>query len=146
MESETAPSSANPHLRALYEESESPSPSAGSEFDRRPAAVNTDSAFVLKKELLCERVGPALSDRVENRLVMLNFRLCHEAKGVREVVVENQSNGFRAQIFRMEDQSFKTDYIQLNEGMNRLKLLVVLKDGQKREESLEILSDSNSKQ
>lgn len=144
MTSETNPTTANPHLRAMYNEvSATPVVEV---TDRRPAAVNTADAFTLKKELLCHRVGPALSDRVVNRLVMLNFRLCQQTKGVQEVFLENQSNGFRAQIFRMEDQSFKTDYIQLNEGMNRLKLHVVLKDGQKREESLEILSDSNSKQ
>lgn len=130
----------------MYDEASPTDRLPDSGFDRRPAAVGTSDAFTLKKELLCQRIGPALSDRVTNRLVMLNFKLCHEVKGVREMLIENQSNGFRAQIFRMEDQSFKTDYIQLNEGMNRLKLQVVLKDGQKREESLEILSDSNSKQ
>jgi hypothetical protein len=73
---------------------------------------------------------------------MINFKICKESKSLNKIIIENQSNGFKAQVFKLEANNFKTDYIQLNEGLNKLKLEVILKDGQKLAESLEILSGS----
>jgi hypothetical protein len=75
-------------------------------------------------------------------MVMLNFRLCKQAKLIDTVSVLNETNGFRAQIFKSHDSKFKTDYIQLNSGSNKIIVEVILKDGQKNVDSLEILSGS----
>lgn len=111
---------------------------------RAPASVEPEKdSFTLSKEFLCnKRAEVLLQDKVSKHMVMINFTICKEPKSVREVFIENQSNGFKAQIFKLEANNFKTDYIQLNEGLNKLKLEVILKDGQKLAESLEILSGS----
>lgn len=109
---------------------------------RAPASVDENTSLVLNKEFLCNPSAKPVQDKVVKHMVMINFKMCQELKSVLNVALENQSNGFKAQIFKVEKNNFKTDYIQLNEGLNRLKLNVVLKDGQKLEESLEILSGS----
>ena len=112
---------------------------------RAPASVepNTDSFTTLSKDFLCKnKAHTLLQDKVSKHMVMINFKICKELKSVSEIIIENQSNGFKAQIFKLEANNYKTDYIQLNEGLNKLKLEFILKDGQKLAESLEILSGS----
>lgn len=112
-------------------------------FLRGPASVQNDKdSLILSKEFLCDSPLGAVQEKVSQHLVMINFKMCREPKNVREIFIENQSNGFKAQIFKLEANNFKTDYIQLNQGLNKLKLEVILKDGQKLAESLEILSGS----
>lgn len=109
---------------------------------RNTASISEATAPILNKEFLC---GPLLKkspEKVDRSLVMISFKLCGKLNSVTNLALENQSNGFKAQIFKIEKNKFKTDYIQLNNGVNRLKLEAVLKDGQKIEESLEILSGS----
>jgi hypothetical protein len=112
---------------------------------RAPASVepNNDS-LTLSKEFLCNNKPESklLQDKVSNHMVMINFKICKESKSLNQINIENQSNGFKAQVFKLEANNFKTDYIQLNEGLNKLKLEFILKDGQKLAESLEILSGS----
>jgi hypothetical protein len=113
-------------------------------LERAPASVDpkTDS-FTLSKDFLCKnKAHTLLQDKVSKHMVMINFKICKELKSVSEIIIENQSNGFKAQIFKLEANNYKTDYIQLNEGLNKLKLEFILKDGQKLAESLEILSGS----
>lgn len=110
---------------------------------RRPASQNQNDLSVLQKEFLCKTATTMqnkVSDRVSKNLVAISFKLCHEPKLTDRIVLENQSNGFKAHIFKINKFFFKTDFIQLNSGLNILKLEVFLKDGQKLEESLEILS------
>ena len=109
---------------------------------RAPASIDENALLILNKEFLCNPSAKPTQDKVAKHMVMISFRMCQELKSVLNVALENQSNGFKAQIFKVEKNNFKTDYIQLDEGLNRLKLNVVLKDGQKLEESLEILSGS----
>lgn len=109
---------------------------------RSPASVSEATAPVLNKEFFCRPGTKVVQEKVGKSLVMISFRMCPKPKLISNVTIENQSNGFKAQIFKVENDKFKTDYIQLNNGVNRLKLEVVLKDGQKLEESLEILSGS----
>jgi hypothetical protein len=76
------------------------------------------------------------------RMVMLNLNLCEEIKSSAAVSMTNITNGFKAQIFKMSAKNFRTDFIQLNSGNNILVIESVLKDGQKRVQTLEILSGS----
>ena len=75
-------------------------------------------------------------------LVMLNFRLCKDQKKIATLSLINKTNGFKAQIFQPDLESYKTDYIQLSEGSNNIVVEVVLKDGQISRESLVILTGS----
>lgn len=110
--------------------------------NRIPASISETSAPVLNKEFFCRPNVKVAQEKVGKSLVMISFKLCPKLKLITQITIENQSNGFKAQIFKVENEKFKTDYIQLNNGVNHLKLEAVLKDGQKLEESLEILSGS----
>lgn len=110
--------------------------------NRTPASVQDVTAPVLNKEFFCRPGAKIVQEKVGKSLVMISFKMCPKPKLISHVMIENESNGFKAQIFKVENDKFKTDYIQLNNGVNHLKLEVVLKDGQKLEESLEILSGS----
>lgn len=113
---------------------------------RGPASLDRNEYSILKKEFLCplskNKAQLKVSDRVSKNLVAINFKLCHEFKLIESISLENKSNGYKAHIFKVNKNYFKTDYIQLNSGLNQLKLNVFLKDGQKLEDSLEILSGS----
>ncbi len=99
-------------------------------------------SLALNKDFFCKSLENVNQHKMAKNMVMINFRLCHEVKLINTIALENLSNGFNAQIFKIEDNKFKTDYIQLNNGLNRLRLEIILKDGQKLSESLEILSGS----
>lgn len=116
---------------------------------RLPASVQDGSRLEIGAAVLCRHgvrgKSSTTSNYVGRRLVMLDFKVCPELETLAQkesFKLENKSNGFRAQIFRIDRNNFKTDYIQLNEGLNKLSFEVVLKDGQKRIESLDILSGS----
>lgn len=109
---------------------------------RAPASISDVATPILLKEFLCKPSARIVQDKIVKSLVMISFKMCQNQKLIANMAFENESNGFKAQIFKVEKNKFKTDYIQLNSGVNRLKLVVVLKDGQKLEESLEILSGS----
>lgn len=109
---------------------------------REPASISDDITTMINEEFLCNLKDSPKQNKVNKRLVMVSFKICKDLKNFSSVTLENQSNGFKAQIFKLEKNKYKTDYIQLNEGLNQLRLEAVLKDGQKLEESLEILSGS----
>ncbi|MEK6628542.1 MAG: hypothetical protein AABY53_07940 [Bdellovibrionota bacterium] len=119
---------------------------------RRPASSsvlsnndqnNVVAPLFINKEFFCKRAeNRAQVNKVFKNLVMVNFNLCLDEKLIDSITFKNISNRFGAQIFKIEGNNFKTDYIQLNSGVNRLKIEVILKDGQKLQESLEILSGS----
>ena len=76
------------------------------------------------------------------QLLVLELTSCSNLKEKNQLWIKNETNGFKAQIFTISAKKFKTDFIQLNHGLNKLSLLGVLKDGQKVEQTLEILSGS----
>jgi hypothetical protein len=117
------------------------------ESERAPASVSDSSRLQIGSAVLCRHGSykTGVSHSVGRRLVMLDFKVCPGLEDLAQkesFKLENTSNGFKAQIFRIDRDNFKTDYIQLNEGLNKLSFEVVLKDGQKRIESLDILSGS----
>ena len=77
-----------------------------------------------------------------SQLLTLELTSCLDLKEKNQLWIKNETNGFKAQIFMISAKKFKTDFIQLNHGLNKLSLLGVLKDGQKIEQTLEILSGS----
>lgn len=107
---------------------------------RAPANVDVKSSTALARDFFCGK--EILGESVNQKLVMINFKVCESEKQYSELSFVNSSNGFRAQIFKLGDSNFKTDYIQLTPGSNKLNIEIILKDGQKRMESLEIVSGS----
>lgn len=110
---------------------------------RKISSLGKADSLSIAKDFFCNNAeAKSISNKINQNMVILNFHICLDAKQVDTVAIENVSNGFKAHIFKIEDNKFKTDYIQLNNGVNILKLEAVLKDGQKIEDSLEILSGS----
>lgn len=75
-------------------------------------------------------------------LLMLELTSCLPLKEKYLLRIKNETNGFKAQVFKVNSKKFKTDFIQLNQGINKILLEGVLKDGQKIVQTLEILSAS----
>lgn len=84
----------------------------------------------------------AVAKSVDSELVMMDFKICKDLKNVQNIQLRNQTNGFKAHIFKTDNFSYKTDFIQLNKGSNNITVEVVLKDGQKKQDSLVILTGS----
>ena len=100
---------------------------------------------VIKANIFCPDEAPlfrhsTLSKKSKQSLVMLNLNVCEDLKSSRHIWIKNQTNGFKAQVFRMGDQSYRTDFIQLNSGINKMSVEVVLKNGQKKIQALQITS------
>lgn len=112
------------------------------ENKRKPAAIEPEKKETLKVDLFCAASGKARFKKVPQPLVMLDLAACEALKSERHIWVKNSTNGFKAQVFKTGDKNFRTDFIQLNSGNNRLIIESVLKDGQKRSQSLEIISGS----
>lgn len=110
--------------------------------ERKPASVVERSQLSIDKEFFCKTNSAVRHSRTQQGMVMINFSFCLAEKLIKSVNLKNETNGFVAQIFQLGENKFKTDYIQLTEGLNNLQLEVILKDGQKLQESLEILSGS----
>ena len=108
--------------------------------NRMPASSNEAKNEILNFRVNCEEEKkPSLS--AMQSLVMLNLNLCHEVQPT-GVSITNMTNGFKAQLFKLTAKNYRTDFIQLNKGTNILVIESVLKDGQKKVQTLEILSGS----
>jgi hypothetical protein len=105
-----------------------------------PAAVSQ----VITQNFFCNHSfdAKAAPKSVESELVMVDFKICKDLKNIEAVQLVNQTNGFKAHIFKTDNFSYKTDFIQLNKGPNKITVEVVLKDGQKKQDSLVILTGS----
>lgn len=106
------------------------------------AAVVPDKKETLKADVFCSANSRARFKKVPQSLVMLDLNICTSPKSNRHIWVKNLTNGFKAQVFKTGETQFRTDFIQLSPGNNRVIIESVLKDGQKRSQSLEIISGS----
>jgi hypothetical protein len=118
--------------------------SVGQFFKRTPASVNVATDTTLSTQFFCphEKTLQMPMQKVKKNMVMLSFKICLDEKLIQSVTLFNETNGFRAQIFKHDLGQYKTDYIQLNNGSNKVQAEVVLKDGQKTVDSLVILTGS----
>lgn len=107
---------------------------------RTVASIDAVPSQVLVKDFFCNNL--LTTHQVDSHLVMLNFKICKGLKNVDSVSLFNQTNGFKAQIFKTDGFNYKTDFIQLSKGSNKITVEVVLKDGQKKHDSLVILTGS----
>ena len=97
-----------------------------------------DSKQKMALSIFCDAKSLRLDS--SSQLMTLELTSCASLKEKDQLWIKNETNGFKAQIFTISSKKFKTDFIQLNHGINKLSLLGVLKDGQKVEQTLEILS------
>ncbi len=113
--------------------------------NRRPASIApTAASQIISQNFFCNHSfdSKAAAKTVETEMVMVDFKICKDLKNIEAVQLINQTNGFKAHIFKTDNFSYKTDFIQLNKGPNKITVEVVLKDGQKKQDSLVILTGS----
>lgn len=119
--------------------------------ERSPAAIESvpknvstnmkkKSQQQMKIQIFCDSENLKLNS--VKYLVMLELTSCLALQDKHQLWIKNETNGFKAQIFKIEAEKFKTDFIQLNKGVNKVLLEGILKDGQKIVQTLEILSGS----
>ncbi len=94
----------------------------------------------MELNIFCKPQGLVVKSKMH--LVSLELSSCADLKDKHQLWVRNDTNGFKAHVFKMEMGKFKTDFIQLKQGSNNVILEGVLKDGQKIEQTLEIISGS----
>ena len=117
----------------------------GSTATRKIASADDDDhSQIVDQSFFCNHSIAEKSLRAKSvaNLVMINFKLCKDEKKIEAINLINESNGFVAQLFKTGPVHYKTDYIQLNNGSNKIVVEVVLKDGQKSTDSLVILTGS----
>ena len=117
----------------------------GELMKRTPASLEAPAELALSTQFFCKHEKALVAkqaQKVKKNMVMLSFKICLDEKQIQSVTLLNETNGFRAQIFKHNLGQYKTDYIQLNNGSNKVQAEVVLKDGQKTVDSLVILTGS----
>jgi len=66
----------------------------------------------------------------------LNGSVCKRNTEITESEIRNESNGFSATVFKTAATSFTTDYISLQKGLNKIRILHYLKNGAREEHQL----------
>ena len=76
---------------------------------------------------------------VNSNHITLKITNCFEqAKQANHLKLLNQTNGYSAQLFKINKTDAKTDFIQLENGDNILHFEISLNDGQKKTQTLKI--------
>lgn len=57
---------------------------------------------------------------LKNSLLMVTGKSCMHESGYNLLFVKNATNGFTASVFGKPQHGFQTDFIQMNEGLNRV--------------------------
>jgi hypothetical protein len=109
---------------------------------RSPASIDTTKIKPQSQKLKVFCDNKDLHFHFERSLVMLEVNSCQKLQGKHQIWIRNLSNGFKAQVFKISEQNFKTDFLQLNNGVNKIEIEGILKDGQKIVQKLEIQSGS----
>jgi hypothetical protein len=109
---------------------------------RSPAAVDIKKIKPQSQKIKVFCDSKDLHFHFDQSLVMLEVNSCQKLQGKHQIWIRNLSNGFKAQVFKLSDQNFKTDFLQLQSGINKIEIEGILKDGQKIVQKLEIQSGS----
>lgn len=79
------------------------------------------------------------SASVSSDHVILKLSQCGEAIGqIKKIELMNKTNGYNAQLFKLNKAEFNSDFIQLDEGDNQLEFEISLNDGQKKSQIFKI--------
>ena len=109
---------------------------------RQPASSVTPATREQKLSFVLFCDSKILSGAAQAQMLMLELTSCSALKEKHQLYIKNETNGFKAQVFKLTGKKFKTDFIQLSPGKNIITVDGVLKDGQIIKQTLEILSAS----
>lgn len=74
--------------------------------------------------------------KVNSNFVHFKGKVCLDKFSSDNIKLENTSNGFMASIFELPNQTFRTDFIHLKPGENKIKLVYNLKNTAEREKNI----------
>ena len=74
-----------------------------------------------------------VSASVSSDHVILKLSRCNTALSqFKKIELINTTNGYNAQLFKLNKAEFNSDFIQLDKGLNQLQFEISLNDGQKK--------------
>lgn len=90
------------------------------EGDRSPASINSTITQYYTKPVALE----IDCNKLIEKFVATGTQVRIKAKGCQfdKLKIENLSNGFTASVFKESNHTVSTDFIDLNEGLNKLKI------------------------
>lgn len=125
-------------FRDLYNETVYHKNKAG----RGPAAIasinfKSSAKPALKEALIEVNCGRKLAQelRVNSPWAQIKGRYCKPSKS-KVVEIRNESNGFTASVFDLGENLYKTDLIQLNAGLNEIRIRLQKPDGSMEEQTV----------
>lgn len=79
------------------------------------------------------------SASVSSDHVILKLSRCADQFAqIKKIELINKTNGYNAQLFKLNRADFNSDFIQLDKGLNQLEFEISLNDGQKKSQILKI--------
>ncbi len=79
------------------------------------------------------------SASVSSDHVILKFSRCNSTlTQIKKIELINKTNGYNAQLFKLNKAELNSDFIQLDKGVNQLEFEISLNDGQKKLQILKI--------
>ena len=93
-----------------------------------------NSRQAVELSLGCETKSEARSDfDFKVTQVRISGKACGPERTIASTEVVNQANGFSATVFHPSDKTYTTDYISLNTGANKIRIVHRLKNGASEE-------------
>ena len=103
------------------------------------SAPPTQSRWMASIELGCPSTGEPIRETQAKRIRLLGPNCSLGLEGAKRTLLVNESNGHQATLFHLSQaQSFTTDYIDLVEGENRIRISQLVEEGQRLESHLVI--------
>jgi hypothetical protein len=116
-------------------------PLASSAQDRVPAsivaaAVGTGATTV---DFKCLEKKAQQSLETQSAQMRIRAHLCSDAFDIVKTEIVNTSNGYTAAVFKTADRIMSSDYIQLSDGVNRIKIQLQDRHGLQQTSELLVL-------
>ena len=84
------------------------------------------------QELFAEKSQTSLASVSSDHVVLKLSHCTKPFNQVKNIELINKTNGYNAQIFKLNQTQFNSDFIQLDKGINQLEFEISLNDGQKK--------------
>lgn len=84
------------------------------------------------QELFAENSKISSASVSSDHVILKLSRCAKQFNQVKSIELINKTNGYNAQLFKLNKTNFNSDFIQLDKGVNQLQFEISLNDGQKK--------------
>lgn len=106
---------------------------------KKKATASFETTLKLDCQDLFANNAKLTSATVSSGHVILKFSRCNSTiTEMKKIELVNKTNGYNAQLFKLNKAELNSDFIQLDEGENQLEFEISLNDGQKKLQILKI--------